>query len=1436
MTVGARAKLTPFADRAHAAAGPQPRHDPPTPLPTPEHPRSSEIVMTPAFPVSASALIRRHAALLASTGLFLAMGLTPDTAWAGGPLPAGGSVVSGNATISTTGSAVTVTQTTARGIVDWQSFSVGQGNTVTFVQPTAQSATLNRVTGSAGSQIAGLITANGVVYLINPNGIAITRTGAVQTGGGFVASTLDISNADFNAGRLNFAGHGASAAVSNAGTISAGQGGYVALLGGTVGNAGLISVPLGQVGLGSGEAIALDINGGHFMQVAIATDAAGTTGSALIDMSGSITAAGGRITLSAASLRNAVRNVINLSGTINVDSATGTAGSIQLLGGDGGTVNVGGSLSARATGATGDGGSIETSGAAVNFAGLKIDTSAAHGLTGQWLVDPNDLTVDAAAASTLNAALKTSNVTLSTDGYGVTSGPGVISSGAGDININSVLFWTSTNTLSLSAYHDIVINAAINARTGGLTLAANNSGYQGGSTITAFANVNVGTFTLNTGDWVQDAAVLPSFSAKYFSFNPQNASFLRAAGGDGSSTNPYLLTDVYGLQGLRSYRLLADDFALSANIDASGTALWNGGAGFAPIGDNAAFTGNLDGKGHTISRLTMVYAGGNAGLFAHDAGNISNLTLYGGSISATNGSTGALVGYQDAGSTITNVTSSAMVSGLNNVGGLVGDANGAIIGGHTSGAVTANGSTAGGLVGFQGAASTISTSTATGTVTDTAVGNSDIGGLVGFSAGTIDRSYASGKVTGGNSVGGLVGGLCSHVNGCSGDNAPIAAITNSYATGAVSGSNSAVGGLVGEVYTGNITNSYATGTVTAIGESYYTGGLVGQSLGYDTFSQVHATGAVTGQAGVGGLVGNAGGNGSTVISNAYATGNVKAGQQESASGSFGGLVGDLGSSSSVTQAYATGSVTNPYGDNAYGRAIGGLVGLANGSVTFSHATGAVSGTNDYVGGLIGRDNNQTGVADTNNYATGNVIGNTLPDAYFNGATIGGLIGAIDANETIANSYATGNVYAPSHVGGTDAGGLIGYIGNAVVNVTKSYATGNVRVTGAVSTVDGYGNLANTVSNKVGGLIGQIGDGHGVIDQVYASGAVLSDGQRSDTGGLVGEFQDGGNHGVISNAYATGTVTAMGHYATRGTNTQASDAGGGGYQQNTGGFIGRLDSGAIINSYATGKVLGFDDIGGFSGYTTTSGVITASFWNTQTAGAGVDNLQGGKGLTTAQLQDPATYATTYNGWNFTSVWAPPSAGYYPQLFALTPVIYATANSVTSTYGRAPTGLGTFTGGPASYVFGPAGDKLTGFVPVSTTGSASSNVGSYAITPYAGGTFTSADGVVYRVIAGSAGMLTINPATLQVVYTADPLSLTMGSAIPGLTGTVVIRGLVNGDTGTSVLTGSALFNTTATSASKIGSYAILGSGLALGSQNYTVQFVQASTNWSALKITK
>ena len=114
-------------------------------------------------------------------------------------LPTGGTVVSGKVAIGATSpTSLTVSQSSATGIVNWSSFSVGQGNQVQFNN--GSGATLNRVTGNVPSSINGLVSATGSVYLVNPAGVVVGPTGVVKTGGSFVASTLDVKDADFRAG------------------------------------------------------------------------------------------------------------------------------------------------------------------------------------------------------------------------------------------------------------------------------------------------------------------------------------------------------------------------------------------------------------------------------------------------------------------------------------------------------------------------------------------------------------------------------------------------------------------------------------------------------------------------------------------------------------------------------------------------------------------------------------------------------------------------------------------------------------------------------------------------------------------------------------------------------------------------------------------------------------------------------------------------------------------------------------------------------------------------------------------------------------------------------------------------------------------------------------------------------------------------------------
>ena len=112
-------------------------------------------------------------------------------------MPQGASVQSGNVTITGTGSNhMTIDQKTSKSIINWNSFSINSAGRVDFNMPSSSSSSLNRVTGSTPSNIAGQLNSNGKVLLINPNGVVISPTGVINTKA-FTASSLDINNKDF---------------------------------------------------------------------------------------------------------------------------------------------------------------------------------------------------------------------------------------------------------------------------------------------------------------------------------------------------------------------------------------------------------------------------------------------------------------------------------------------------------------------------------------------------------------------------------------------------------------------------------------------------------------------------------------------------------------------------------------------------------------------------------------------------------------------------------------------------------------------------------------------------------------------------------------------------------------------------------------------------------------------------------------------------------------------------------------------------------------------------------------------------------------------------------------------------------------------------------------------------------------------------------------
>ena len=632
--------------------------------------------------------------------------------------PTGGTVIAGNATVTSSAGNTTIHQTSRNAALNWQNFDIGAGESVQFVQPNGQSVALNRVLGADATHILGSLSSNGKVFLINPNGVLFGKSAQVSVGG-LVASTANLSVDDFMAGRYKLTG-ASSASIVNQGSIEAHDGGYVALLGANVSNQGTVVAKLGTVALASGSAFTLDMAGDGLLNVSVDAGAIG----ALARNGGLIQADGGNVLLTAQGAGALLPSAVNNTGVIQAQTISEHNGTIKLLGdmGSGGVV-AGGVLDASAP-AGGNGGFIETSAAHVTIGpDIKITTAAPAGTTGRWLIDPVDYTIAASGGdmtgTALSTALAASNVTIqSTAGASGT---------AGDVNVNDTVAW-STNQLTLNAQRNINVNAPMNGSgTASLAFVYGQGAVAAGNT--ALANVRA-------------PVTLPSGS-----------NFSTTLGSDGSVASYTVITNMTGLQAIGSS--LSGNFALGSDLNASGF------SGFVPIGNSSTrFGGTFNGLAHTISNLSINSSNDNGGLFGYTdttalvtSLRMQNTSVYIGGRS----NAGSLVGYNTG--TIRDVYSDNVnVNAARQAGGLVGLNNGGTIerSATPSGYVNAT-FFAGGLVAYL----------VSGTIRDSYSGVGagsylEVGGLIGgMDAGTVENSYAYGYASGSNQTYGP-GGFASY--------------------------------------------------------------------------------------------------------------------------------------------------------------------------------------------------------------------------------------------------------------------------------------------------------------------------------------------------------------------------------------------------------------------------------------------------------------------------------------------------------------------------------------------------------------------------------------------------------------------------------------------------------------------------------------------------
>lgn len=395
--------------------------------------------------------------------------------------PVGGVVSAGNANISSMPGNMTIQQNSQNVAINWQSFNINRGESVHFVQPNSSAIALNRVLGSDASSIMGNLSANGKVFLINPNGVLFGKTASVNVGG-LVASTLNITDADFMANNYKFSGT-ETGTVLNQGTINTTDGGFVALLGANVSNEGVIAAKLGTVALAAGKAMTLDVAGDKLLNIVINQDVV----NALVENGGLIQANGGQVLMTSQTAGSLLANAVNNTGVIQAQTIQNVKGTIKLLAGmQNGSTLVAGTIDASApTG--GSGGFIETSAAKVSISDTaKITTLAPSGQTGTWLIDPQDFNVgddpktsnlSNISGATLSALLVTNSViirTLTGPNSTLTGTPPVsnyytTTVGDGDININEAVTWSASSsptTLTLLAERDVNIRKAVTATEG----------------------------------------------------------------------------------------------------------------------------------------------------------------------------------------------------------------------------------------------------------------------------------------------------------------------------------------------------------------------------------------------------------------------------------------------------------------------------------------------------------------------------------------------------------------------------------------------------------------------------------------------------------------------------------------------------------------------------------------------------------------------------------------------------------------------------------------------------------------------------------------------------------------------------------------------------------------------------------------------------------
>jgi filamentous hemagglutinin family protein len=527
--------------------------------------------------------------LFAARTMFLAVAAVFADAANAQSLPTGGTATRGSATISTpTAASMVVNQTTPRAIIDWASFNIGNGASVTFSQPGASSIAVNRVGAAASaSAIDGMLSANGHVMILNPNGVMFGATASVNVGG-LIASTGNINDTQFMSGG-SFAITGATGgSVSNAAApatahpergITVTSAGLAAFVAPSVSNSGTITATSGRIVLASAEAATISMNNGLYEIAVTQAASAGTAGN-----TGTLQAlgSGGTVILSAGDAANLISGTINLEGIqqatkiqvdgehvvlksdLNAPAVTGSSRTIEVCG----CAQIQDAIDIAATGA-----SISVAaGTYTQSSTLNVNKSVALSGAGE-----SQTTIDARTVSGYGMLVTADHVSLSDFTlYGPTanvgSSYGIKVQPAGAAASSRLLDFKITNLTSRGAGRaelDLngVVGATIDHVTANGAPVGNDSGTTAGAGIqvTDSADVTIKNSATRNNAWGGVAL----FQSNRF-FDQQTTNITVQSNNSFTESNPLYLQDESASRNFGALALLGFNYAVRNSDVASG--------------------------------------------------------------------------------------------------------------------------------------------------------------------------------------------------------------------------------------------------------------------------------------------------------------------------------------------------------------------------------------------------------------------------------------------------------------------------------------------------------------------------------------------------------------------------------------------------------------------------------------------------------------------------------------------------------------------------------------------------------------------------------------------------------------------------------------------------------------------------------------------------